>query len=255
MNSKDLYIFIWLYSKLFESNPNCAPKLVATSQNFLTYIKSIYRGWFDIGIQDTVKSLKLSNKFRKEVVIPECIKTLFYTVILERRVEKRRFIICTSVPFNTLFGFSSFHYIVQEIYISRIFCESYDMYSYEYEKLKNVIKYQSRINWYARNQNHPHSYIMAGWLFPFYRSIKWLLHEDVQHIVIVSQKKIVIMARISWATSETLSYTLALSIRNELKMRIYKHFCYGNFIESLVIIILLTKNRSNKQLGSELIKG
>ena len=110
MNSKDLYIFIWLY----KSNPNCAPKLVATSQNFLTYIKSIYRGWFDIGIQDTVKSLKLSNKFRKEVVIPECIKTLFYSVILERRVEKRRFIICTSVPFNTLFGFSSFHYIVQE---------------------------------------------------------------------------------------------------------------------------------------------
>ena len=108
MNSKDLYIFIWLYSKLFESNPNCAPKLVATSQNFLTYIKSIYRGWFDIGIQDTVKSLKLSNKFRKEVVIPECIKTLFYTVILERRVEKRRFIICTSVPFNTFLVFHLF---------------------------------------------------------------------------------------------------------------------------------------------------
>ena len=53
-------------------------------------------------------------ELRKEVVIPECIKTLFYSVILERRVEKRRFIICTSVPFNTLFGFSSFHYIVQE---------------------------------------------------------------------------------------------------------------------------------------------
>ena len=45
-------------------------------------------GPFDTSIKDTMKSLTLSNTFRKEVVIPECIKTLFYTVICKGGFRK-----------------------------------------------------------------------------------------------------------------------------------------------------------------------